>query len=158
MSISYWQFDGPLGWLTLTEENDSLTSLCFGQQEMGETPKCETSLMREAQAQLNAYFSEKLRSFQLPLAPKGTTFQQKCWQALLQIPYGQTWTYGQQAIVIGQPRATRAVGMANHRNPLPILIPCHRVVGKNGSLTGYAAGIATKRFLLELESKASCGG
>lgn len=151
MSRFCWYLSTPIGWLTLVEENDRLTHLHFGQQAMGETPCRETPLMKEAQTQLTAYFAGNLRQFDLPLAPAGTDFQRRCWDALLQIPYGQTRTYGQQAQCIGQPKAVRAVGMANHRNPLPILIPCHRVVGQNGSLTGYAGGLDTKAFLLRLE-------
>ena len=82
---------------------------------------------------------------------RGTPFQRRCWQALLAIPYGQTRTYAQQAQAVGSPRACRAVGMANHRNPLPVLIPCHRVVGADGSLTGYAGGLRIKQMLLEIE-------
>lgn len=119
-------------------------------------PVACTTLLQEAQAQLDAYFSGRLKTFQLPLAPAGTAFQQRCWQALCTIPYGQTVTYAQQAQAIGQPKAVRAVGMANHRNPLPIFIPCHRVIGKDGSLTGYAGCLEAKRFLLDLE--AGCGG
>lgn len=157
MSRFCWCMDSPVGWLTLCEENGCLTNLIFGQIEMGEIPTCCTSVMERAQAQLNAYFAGQLRHFDLPLAPRGTDFQQQCWQALMEIPYGQTCTYGEQAVVIGKPKATRAVGMANHHNPLPILIPCHRVVGKNGRLTGYAGGLSIKQFLLDMESKAVCG-
>ena len=114
--------------------------------------------MAEAEAQLDAYFDGRLQTFQLPLSPHGTVFQQKCWAALLKIPYGQTRTYGEQAQLIDQPTAVRAVGMANHCNPLPILIPCHRVIGKNGKLTGYAGGLDVKRLLLELEARAVCNG
>lgn len=152
---SSWQIPSPVGWLTLYEENGYLVRLSFGRKEEADGIYAESSLMREALAQLNAYFAGKLILFDLPLAPKGTAFQLKCWEALQQIPYGQTRTYGQQAQMIGQPTAVRAVGMANHCNPLPILIPCHRVIGKNGSLTGYAGGLPVKQLLLELE--AGCG-
>ena len=158
MSQSQWCIDSPIGWLTLYEEDNCLTELRFGQPVPGEVPLCATSLMEEAQSQLNAYFAGNLRQFGLPLAPRGTAFQQRCWQALLEIPYGQTCTYGQQAAVVGNPRAVRAVGMANHRNPLPILIPCHRVIGKGNRLIGYAGGLIVKQFLLDMERKAVCGG
>ena len=89
--------------------------------------------------------------FDLPLAPEGTPFQQEVWALLRTIPYGSTLSYGQVAAALGRPRAARAVGLANNRNPIPIIIPCHRVVGSGGQLTGYAGGLGRKRFLLELE-------
>lgn len=140
----------PIGLLTLVEAHGALIALIFGGDK--ETP-ATTPLLQEAQHQLSAYFSGKRQTFDLPLAPKGTPFQQTVWQALRQIPYGQTCTYGEIAASIGKPKACRAVGMANHRNPLPILIPCHRVIGGNGDLTGYAGGLAIKQFLLHLEHK-----
>lgn len=158
MMRAFWRFQSPVGWLTLCEEDGFLTTLSFGQPDYLQASLCATPLMTEAQAQLNAYFAGELQKFRLPLAPSGTLFQQRCWQALQEIPYGQTRTYSQQATAVGSPKATRAVGMANHRNPLPILIPCHRVIGKNGQLTGYAGGMPVKQFLLSLERKAVCGG
>lgn len=140
----------PVGLLTVTEENGALTSLRFGGEE--ETPP-STPLLQETQRQLTAFFGGTLNAFDLPLAPKGTAFQQAVWQALLTIPYGRTRSYGEIAAAIGKPGACRAVGMANHQNPIAIIIPCHRVVGKNGSLTGYAGGLAVKQALLELEQK-----
>ena len=101
--------------------------------------------------QLDAYFAKKLRVFDLPLAPRGTAFQLDCWRALQTIPYGETRSYMQIANMIGKPNAVRAVGAANGANPLPIVIPCHRVIGSNGSLTGFGGGLPTKRFLLDLE-------
>lgn len=158
MSSSFWQIASPIGMLTLCEEEGCLTALFFGQPDMGEKPSCCTPLMKQATAQLHAYFAGQLQRFDLPLMPRGTLFQQKCWNALLEIPYAQTRTYGQQAAAVGNPKAARAVGAANHRNPLPILIPCHRVVGKGDQLTGYAGGLPIKQFLLALEQKAVCGG
>lgn len=101
--------------------------------------------------QLAAYFAGELRGFDLPLAPAGTAFQQRVWAALRSIPYGTTATYRQIAEAVGNPAATRAVGTANARNPLPIIVPCHRVIGTDGSLTGYAGGLEAKRHLLTLE-------
>lgn len=150
-----WPMESPIGPLTLWEDEKHLTRLMFGRPEAGEACIQETPLMKEAKAQLNAYFAGELQHFDLPLAPKGTAFQKACWRALLEIPYGQTRSYVQQAAAIGNPKATRAVGMANHRNPLPILIPCHRVVGKAGQLTGYAGGLANKAYLLDLELSAA---
>lgn len=117
-----------------------------------EDPEAETvRLLRRTAAELDEYFAGKRRDFTVPLAPRGTEFQRRVWEALRCIPYGQTRTYGEIARAIGAPRACRAVGMANNRNPIAILIPCHRVIGCNGSLTGYAAGIAAKERLLALE-------
>ena len=146
-----------IGWLTLTQCGESLTSLIFGRRGVGESLPV-TPLMRAAEEQLTAYLDGRLRRFDLPLSPSGTAFRLRCWEALLQIPYGETWSYSRQACWIGQPKAVRAVGQANHHNPLPILIPCHRIVGQNGSLTGYAGGVGLKQQLLLLESKAVCGG
>jgi len=111
----------------------------------------KTPLLLEAEQQLAAYLSGSRTGFDLPLQPQGTPFQQKVWTALQQIPHGETRTYRQIAEQIGQPTAARAVGMANHRNPLLIFIPCHRVVGCDGALTGYAGGVHMKRELLHLE-------
>ena len=102
--------------------------------------------------QFTAYFAGTLQRFELPLALTGTPFQQRVWLALAEIPYGQTRSYGEQAASIGQPTAVRAVGAANGRNPLPIILPCHRVIGRDGSLTGYAGGLTRKRWLLEHEN------
>ena len=143
----------PVGPLTLTQEDQALTGLHFGEhpQQGAEDP---TPLLEKAARQLEEYFAGQRKVFSLPLAPKGTEFQLRVWQALLQIPYGETRSYGELAAMVGNPKACRAVGGANHRNPLSILIPCHRVVGTGGSLTGYAGGLAIKEFLLKLESEA----
>lgn len=106
---------------------------------------------REAARQLEAYFSGKLKSFDLKLAPEGTAFQKSVWKALCEIPYGETRTYKDIAASIGKPKAYRAVGLANNRNPIAIIVPCHRVIGSNGKLTGYASGLDVKEFLLKLE-------
>ena len=112
----------------------------------------ESPLLRAARTQLLEYLSGARRAFDLPLDPAGTAFQRSVWEALRAIPYGQTRTYGEIAAAVGRPRAVRAVGQANHVNPLPIFIPCHRVVGKNGALTGYAGGLDLNGALLALES------
>lgn len=148
---SAWTRETPIGALTLTEEAGVLTGVLFGPHAPQGALIAETSLIRRAFAQLEEYFCGERTVFDLPLDARGTPFQRRCWQALLEIPYGQTRTYAQQAQAVGSPRACRAVGMANHRNPLPILIPCHRVVGSDGSLTGYAGGLWVKRTLLEIE-------
>ena len=146
-----WSRGARLGLLTLTEEDGALTRLLFGGDAPAQARRVETPLLRRAFEELEAYLAGGLHEFDLPLHARGTPFQRRCWEALLDIPYGQTRTYAQQAQAVGSPRACRAVGMANHRNPLPILIPCHRVVGSDGSLTGYAGGLWVKRTLLEIE-------
>lgn len=142
--------DSPIGLLTLVEEDGALTEVRFGSKAedamIGERP-----LLKQAVQELHEYFSGQRKTFTVPIHPQGTPFQQRCWNALLQIPYGETRTYGQQAAMIGNPKACRAVGMGNHCNPLPILIPCHRVVGANGKLTGYAGGLDIKETLLQIE-------
>lgn len=138
----------PIGLLTIEETDGAITALRFGGETVSPPP---TPLLQRAAQQLTEYFDARRRRFDLPLRPQGTAFQQAAWSALCDIPYGQTRTYAQQAAAIGNPKACRAVGMANHRNPLPLFIPCHRVIGAGGKLTGYAGGLAVKRFLLELE-------
>jgi methylated-DNA-[protein]-cysteine S-methyltransferase len=108
-------------------------------------------VLREARSQLDAYFAGTLHGFDLPLAPRGTAFQQQVWMALREIPYGKAISYAELALRIGKPAAMRAVGSANGRNPLPIVVPCHRVIGADGSLTGFGGGLPTKQFLLQLE-------
>lgn len=117
----------------------------------GQSWRRDDALFRGAAAQLDAYFAGELQAFDLPLAASGTPFQQKVWAALRDIPFGQTCSYGQLAQRIGTPGASRAVGLANGRNPLSIIVPCHRVIGANGSLTGYGGGLERKRWLLAHE-------
>lgn len=140
----------PLGELTVCEEGERLTAVIFGRLQaegMADSP-----LLREARSQISAYLKGRLQTFDLPYdLSRGTAFQQEVWKALTRIPYGRTATYSDMAAAVGNIRAVRAVGMANHRNPLPLIVPCHRVVGKDGSLTGYAGGLHIKKFLLELE-------
>ena len=140
-------FNSPLGPLTLTEADGALARLDFG----GEEGSAWTPLLRQAAAQLEEYFAGSRTAFDLPLAPKGTDFQRRVWDALREIPYGQTRSYGELAAALGNSKASRAVGMANNKNPLPIFIPCHRVIGSNGALTGYAWGMDIKARLLQLE-------
>lgn len=142
----------PIGLLTIEETDGAITALRFGGETVSPPP---TPLLQRAAQQLTEYFAARRRTFDLPLRPQGTAFQQAAWSALCDIPYGQTRTYAQQAAAIGRPKACRAVGMANHCNPLPLFIPCHRVIGAGGKLTGYAGGLAIKRFLLELEQAAA---
>lgn len=137
----------PIGPLTLQADEAAVTAIRFGAGGAQDT----SPLLDAAEAQLREYFAGARRTFDLPLAPHGTAFQQRVWTALRAIPYGETRTYGELAAAIGSPNASRAVGMANHRNPIPIIIPCHRVIGANGTLTGYAGGLEIKRKLLALE-------
>lgn len=137
----------PIGPLTLEADENAVTAIRFGAGGAQDA----SPLLDAAEAQLREYFAGARRTFDLPLAPHGTAFQQRVWTALRTIPYGETRTYGELAAAIDSPNASRAVGMANHRNPLPIVIPCHRVIGANGTLTGYAGGVEIKRRLLALE-------
>lgn len=141
------------GLLRIVEENDAIVQIQFEQEQktVGDAALQDTPLLLEAKRQLEEYFAGLRASFSLPLNPKGTTFQKKVWQQLEAIPYGQTRTYGQIAAAVGQPTASRAVGGANHNNPIAIVIPCHRVIGANGKLTGYAGGLDIKEKLLRLE-------
>jgi methylated-DNA-[protein]-cysteine S-methyltransferase len=141
--------DTPLGPLTLLANAHGLCRIEFGLGRAAQTP--EHPILQAAAHQLEAYFSAGLKRFDLPLAPAGTLFQRRVWAALLQIPWGSTRRYADIATWIGSPKACRAVGGANNRNPLPIIIPCHRVVGSRGELTGYAPGLAYKIRLLQLE-------
>jgi len=140
--------DSPVGSLWLASDGECLTKLTFGTNPAGENP---CPLLERTREELLEYFSGRRREFDIPLRPAGTAFQQADWRALCQIPYGETASYRDIAIAIGNPKACRAVGMANHANPIAIIIPCHRVVGRDGSLTGYGGGLEIKRFLLKLE-------
>lgn len=142
--------DSPIGALRLAEEDGALTELLFGRWE-DSRQRDDSPVLLQAEVQLGEYFAGKRREFTVPLSPRGTEFQRRVWNALLTIPYGETRSYGEIAILAESPKAFRAVGSANHNNPISILIPCHRVIGKNGSLTGYGGGMEAKQFLLELE-------
>jgi methylated-DNA-[protein]-cysteine S-methyltransferase len=118
----------------------------------GEPASSDDPLLVEAAGQLRAYFARELREFDLPLAPSGTGFQRRVWDAVSAVPFGATASYAEIAAAIGTPSACRAVGAANGRNPLPVIVPCHRVVGSTGALTGYGGGLERKRALLDLEA------
>lgn len=141
--------DSPCGMLTVWADGNALVRLAFTGTEPNEP---ETPLLRKARAQLGEYFSGKRRVFDLPLAPAGTPFQQDVWRALRTIPYGQTWSYAWLAEQAGHAGAYRAAGTANGKNPLSILIPCHRVIHGDGTLGGYTSGLEIKRILLKLEN------
>lgn len=141
--------DTPIGKLGLCADGDALVRIGF--VPMAQVPLGECAVLSSAAEQLTAYFAGELRVFDLPLAPTGTDFQRRVWDALCTVPYGTTATYADIAKKIGSPKAMRAVGQANNLNPLPIVIPCHRVIGADGSLVGYAGGLETKKTLLRLE-------
>ena len=156
--MNVWYVNSILGTFRLEEEDNAICGLALcpdGVPELEPLPRkvCETPLLQEAEEQLNEYFAGARREFDLPLAPKGTPFQKAVWAEMCRIPYGETRTYGQLAAAIGRPKAARAVGGACHSNPIAILQPCHRVVGRSGSLTGYAYGVEMKQYLLELEQQ-----
>jgi len=149
----------PIGPLTLVAEAGQLTALYLdaqrhrpGEESFGEPGDPGAAPFSAAARQLADYFAGQLTGFDLPLAPAGTDFQRGVWAALRTIPYGQTWSYTQLAEKIGRASAVRAVGLANGKNPISVVIPCHRVIGSDGSLTGYGGGLDRKRFLLDLES------
>lgn len=143
----------PVGKLCIGEEAGAITRVTWNGIPPDAIMK-ETELIRTCKKELDEFFAGERKAFDLPLAPAGTVFQKKVWDALLQIPYGETRTYGEIAAAVENPKGFRAVGMANHNNPIAILIPCHRVIGANGKLTGYAAGIERKEWLLALEQRA----
>ena len=161
---SHTVIDSPVGPLTLVVEDGAIVGLYMTLQrhrpEEGELGEPEPSgrqaePFKTAADQLDAYFAGSLTRFTVPLAPRGTKFQQRVWAALREIPYGRTESYGELAERIGSPGAARAVGLANGRNPIGILIPCHRVVGSTGRLTGYGGGLERKKQLLDLELSVS---
>ena len=145
----------PIGTLTLVGTREHLEAIGFpaGKGAFGIDPRWrhDPSAFLNVAAQLDEYFAGRRRAFDLPLAPRGTAFQLRVWSALQTIPWGTTWSYRDLALAIGNERATRAVGLANGSNPLPIVIPCHRVIGSDGSLTGFGGGLATKAWLLAHE-------
>ncbi len=158
-TILYSIITSPIGELLLTSDGKSVTGVSMQNQKHGPKRtkdwKRNDAALNEPRTQLQAYFAGELRDFELPLAAKGTPFQQRVWRALCAIPYGATISYGELARRIGQPTASRAVGLANGRNPIAIVVPCHRVIGANGSLTGYGGGLERKRWLLAHERKSS---
>ncbi len=152
----YRTVDSPIGPITLAGRGDTVTHLLM--VDHAHAPDASDwarndAAFADAAEQLAAYFAGRLQRFELDIDPIGTEFQRRVWSALLTIPYGETRSYGQLAAQIGSPTASRAVGLANGRNPISIIVPCHRVIGSNGSLTGYGGGIERKRALLDLERR-----
>jgi methylated-DNA-[protein]-cysteine S-methyltransferase len=156
-SIYYTRIESPLGPLLLAGDDAGLQQIVFASEGKRAQPKPDwqqdASRFSQVITQLEKYFAGQLETFDLPLAPQGTPFQQKVWSELCIIPYGETISYGELASRIGNPKASRAVGLANGSNPIPIIIPCHRVIGSNGKLTGYGGGLDIKEKLLALEKK-----
>ena len=153
--ITACTFDAPVGTLRLYARGDALVALGLPDRAVPDGIDGDCPVLRETRAQLAAYFAGRSLRFDLPLAPEGTPFQRKVWDALLEIPAGATATYGEIAARIGKPHAARAVGMANHDNPIAIIIPCHRVIGANKKLTGYGGGLPMKAWLLAHEGAGS---
>lgn len=158
MNPDYYSYvDSPVGRLLLTGKADALMSIQFPDANDKPIPapaeaSLDETVFKETRLQLNAFFNHDLMTFDIPLALHGSDFQLRVWDALQQIPYGQTWSYQQLATAIGSPGASRAVGRANNANPIPIIIPCHRVIGADGSLVGFGGGLARKRKLLISEN------
>jgi O-6-methylguanine DNA methyltransferase len=153
-----WSYEYPIGAISIVEEDGAITRAFMGRGNKSKSDKSdialrETPLIKKAAKQLGEYFAGRRKVFDLPLAPRGTAFQQDVWKAVQAIESGATRSYKEIAELVGRPAASRAVGMANGRNPLIVIIPCHRVVGQDGSLTGYAGGLDAKRFLLDLEKR-----
>jgi len=153
----YRSIDSPVGLLTLAGQEGCLTNLMM--EDTAHPPsdrgrwREDAGALPDVVAQLAAYFAGERTGFDVALCPAGTSFQQRVWDALSEIPYGETRSYGEIARRIGQPGAARAVGLANGRNPIAVIVPCHRVIGANGALTGYAGGLQAKRALLDLEAR-----
>lgn len=159
MRLRRLTIDSPIGALTLVADNNGLTRIAFANEDLSESGVALDEIPEDADdpvlaltaQQLGEYFSGERTSFELPLHLEGTNFEREAWRALATIPYGETISYGDQAEYIGRPGAFRAVGTANGHNPIPIVLPCHRVVGADGSLVGFGGGLDVKQWLLDLE-------
>jgi methylated-DNA-[protein]-cysteine S-methyltransferase len=164
MTTYYIMIDSPIDPLLITTDGRSLTRLYMDAHKNGETVQSgwvrddEHPVLKETKRQLEAYFAGELTDFDLPLAPAGTGFQQRVWKELLKIGHGETQSYGEIARRLGEPNASRAVGLANGSNPISIVIPCHRVIGANGKLTGYGGGLPRKAALLDFEKAVRANG
>ncbi|MGE8233114.1 MAG: methylated-DNA--[protein]-cysteine S-methyltransferase [Stenotrophomonas sp.] len=160
-TLYYDRFDSPIGALTVAVDQVGVRHILFAENRHDakgrEHWQRDPDAVAEPRRQLLEYLRGERQHFALPLAPVGTAFQLQVWHTLAQIPFGATWSYRQLAECIGRPTATRAVGAANGRNPLPIVLPCHRVIGNNGALTGFGGGLPTKAALLKLEGVPSAG-
>jgi len=159
MALAYKTIDSPVGKLKLVASDNGLVAVLWEKEKpnrvrLGEVETRETHpVLAKAERQISQYFARKLTTFSLPLDMRGTPFQKQVWEALLAIPFGQTRSYGDLAKQLGRPHAARAVGAATGKNPISIVVPCHRLIGSSGKLTGFAGGLDTKKRLLELEAK-----
>ena len=156
MTTYYQLHDSPVGELLLMSNGEALTALHMTAGKYvpsvnADWQHAEQPVLTQTRRELDEYFNGERRAFSMPLAPTGTVFQKQAWIALTKIPFGEKRTYGQQAAIIGRPKAVRAIGAANGKNPIGIIVPCHRVIGADGTLTGYAGGLHNKEFLLKLE-------
>ena len=162
MNVRYTVMPSPVGRLLLVAEGDELVEIRFEKNRDSMLPEAEWleggRFLARAVRQLEQYFAGKRREFDLPVAPQGTPFQREVWDELQRIPYGETISYGELARRIGRPRASRAVGAANGQNPISIVVPCHRVIGGDGSLTGFGGGLPNKKRLLTLEGARGASG
>lgn len=157
MKLFYTYFKSPVGTLKLIASDRGLTAVLWENDppkrvRLAESiPSAEHPVLQQSVQELSEYFAGTRSDFSIPLEPQGTEFQRKVWTALTEIPYGKTWSYGELAKRIGNAKASRAVGAANGKNPISIIVPCHRVIGTGGQLTGFAGGLPAKKFLLSLE-------
>lgn len=150
MAIFFYETD--IGTIGIEENNGFISNVYFGKDNIQDDMEIkETELLKEASIQLNKYIKGEIKEFDLPLSPKGTEFMSEVWNGLCEIPYGEVLTYKGMGEKIGRPKAARSVGLACNRNPIPIFIPCHRIVGSNGKLTGYLGGVHIKERLLNIE-------
>ena len=156
-TTAYDIVESPIGPLLITAENGTLTRLYMAPFNRDTAWEHDPAALAEPARQLAEYFAGERTEFELELRPAGTAFQRAVWDLLLGIPYGQTTSYGALALELGDPRKVRAVGLANGRNPISIVVPCHRVIGADGSLTGYGGGLERKRHLLDLEAEVVAG-
>jgi len=152
LNTEFKYYRSPLGWIEIQASNDAVTSLVFCDERKNN--ECnDSAILKECVRQLDEYFAGRLTKFDLPVKQEGTEFQQNVWNALMDIPFGKTASYGDVAKALNHPKAVRAVGAANGKNKIGIVVPCHRVIGADGSLTGYAGGLNRKKWLLTHETK-----
>ena len=149
----YSELETEIGSIYILEEKGKITGLTYDKEEIGDIEQRSSSLLEKAERQLTEYFEGRRKNFDLPIELKGTDFQVKVWKALEKIPYGETKSYQEIAEEVASPKAFRAVGNANNKNPISIIIPCHRVIGKSGKLAGYGGGLDKKEYLLNLEKQ-----
>ncbi|MDR3287491.1 MAG: methylated-DNA--[protein]-cysteine S-methyltransferase [Prevotellaceae bacterium] len=147
---NYYSYKSAFGDILIVADDKNIVEIVFGKKKIDGSEN-ETAVIKNAAKQLLEYFDGKRKAFDFPINPQGSGFQKQVWTALQNIPYGELYSYKQIAEIIGNPKAARAVGLANNKNPLPVVVPCHRVIGSNGKLVGYAYGLDMKEFLINLE-------